>query len=204
MKPSKGQKILDSHGGNNYDMHFVQEKSGYSLYIFMKVQFFFKKGSGGKWTGKEKKDFVRIWARQVSGKWSTNSLISTKAGKKIALKFQFETQIEGWMWDHWELTVEKLKPGDFEVSWVSDGWLMNDSALDSGDIRVVAKGHGQSQRASVHEFGHMLGLDDEYLKGGKHVSDYRSIMNRGEVVYPRHFKKFQGWATWQVKKHKIL
>ena len=120
-----------------------------------------------------------------------------KNNVSIPLEFRFKTKIGGFMWDHWELTVTKIKPGDFKTSSVTNG-IWNNSTLDSEDVVLTPKGHGKKQRGTVHEFGHMLGLADEYKDSSAHKTDYASVMNRGEVIYPRHRKKFADWVSANV------
>jgi hypothetical protein len=73
--------------------------------------------------------------------------------------------------------------------------------LDSEDLNAATKGRGQNQRGAVHEFGHMLGLDDEYQSTSAHKADYPSILNRGETVNARHDDPPR---TWVIKKLKAL
>lgn len=97
------------------------------------------------------------------------------------------------MFDHWEITVTKIKSGSFRTSYVAikSGQVI----LDSEDLTPVSKGAKTPQRGAVHEFGHMLGLDDEYLKGSKHVHDKPSIMHSSEVIRPRHNSTIIKWLN---------
>lgn len=161
----------------------------FELLIKMKVQFFFKSGSGGSWTAQEKIDFMRDWKVAVSSFWSVGNLVSPE-GRRARLVIQIITQDGGWMWDNFEIEVKKIKSGDFAVSWVQP--LLGNSGLDSEDLKHRNKGT-HWQRGAVHEFGHMLGLDDEYTKGHKHNSDKSSIMNQGESLRPRHHRHLAAW-----------
>lgn len=51
------------------------------------------------------------------------------------------------------------------------------------------------QRGAVHEFGHMMGLRDEYPEGNEYEHDYDSIMNSGESLRSRHFSNIQNWIN---------
>lgn len=103
------------------------------------------------------------------------------------------------MADHWEVTVTKVKK--FKVSSVNP--VTGNVTLDSLDLNLTLKNGGQRQRGAVHEFGHMLGLGDEYGKKSKHRKDYRSIMNSGEMVLKRHNSPFMKWLESQIKEHGI-
>jgi hypothetical protein len=76
-------------------------------------------------------------------------------------------------------------------------------SLDSEDLTLVRKGHGQRQRGVVHEFGHMLGINDEYISSSTYKTDYRSIMNRGESVKPRHDAVYMKWLDKKLKENGI-
>ncbi len=50
----------------------------------------------------------------------------------------------------------------------------------------------------AHEFGHLIGMYDEYPEGAAEASRRyanvpKSIMNAGRKVYPRHFEEFANW-----------
>lgn len=60
------------------------------------------------------------------------------------------------------------------------------------------KQNGVPATVRAHEFGHQIGMFDEYPEGAcdaariyTHVPD--SIMNAGSKVYERHFKEFHDW-----------
>lgn len=76
------------------------------------------------------------------------------------------------------------------------------SELDDKDLNLVAKRY-DSQRPAIHEFGHMLGLDDEYIKGSIWIKDKNSVMNNGEVIKGRHLTYFYIWLNKKLAKHRI-
>ncbi len=132
----------------------------FELVLFMKLQFFFEAGSGGKWTDQEPKKFMKDWEIVVKNYWSGRKIHQTKKGKDVSLRLDFRIQEGGWMFDHWEITVVKIASGTFRTSYVNP--KMGNVMLDSEDLSLTPKGHGQSQRGAVHEFGHMIGLLDDY------------------------------------------
>ena len=84
--------------------------------------------------------------------------------------------------------MKKIPPKEFRTSSVSSpifgGTFGGGTAdFDSNDINTVDKAGGQ-QRASVHEAGHMLGLDDEYGDADEEVdhSDIVEDEGGGKVV----------------------
>lgn len=175
-----------------YDLSLYQLPDGnYRLDLSMKLQFFFEDGSGGQWTEKEKIQYVQDWQKCIKSVWDGRSF-SLDNGKKVELNIDFDTQIEGWMADHWELTVDKIKPGFVQTSVTK--FNKGNVYIDSEDLKFFTDG-GPSQRGSVHEFGHMLGLEDEYFEDSPHYKDRPSVMNYGEKIEPRHLEFFKSWVT---------
>ncbi len=103
------------------------------------------------------------------------------------------------MLDHWEITVEKVSA--FAVSSVNP--VMGNVSLDSLDLTLTRKKGGHYQRGAVHEFGHMLGLGDEYHKKNPYHRNYRSLMNSGETLYNRHDIPYMVWLDKQLNNHGV-
>lgn len=195
----KLEELLASDSRDNYDLGLVRSTAGtLTLLAFIKIQFFFEDGKTTKWKSVDKQAFVGNWKRAVKAKWGGRVLKRISGGKVVRLDFRFQTQIDGWMWDHWEVTVQKIPRGGWSRSLVRDG-RVNEALLDSEDLRLVAKAPGQLQRGAVHEFGHMLGLDDEYPKGSVHAADVSSIMHSGEHIVGRHDAAFKKWLNAVLK-----
>jgi hypothetical protein len=56
----------------------------------------------------------------------------------------------------------------------------------------------------AHEFGHQIGMYDEYPEGAcdparKYTNIPSSIMNAGSKVYPRHMKEFHDWFNTKAQ-----
>jgi hypothetical protein len=189
-------------GGVNdaFDLYLAKLANGnYKLIVFMKLQFFFEDGEGGKWTASEKTSFINKWRIAIQTKWGNRLIKTLKSGKTVGIDFRFKTQIGGWMLDHWEITVEKVSK--FAVSSVNP--ITGNVSLDSQDLKLTRKSGNQRQRGAVHEFGHMLGLDDEYHKTSKHHKDYKSVMNSGEMVLKRHNSPHMKWLENKIKANGI-
>jgi hypothetical protein len=185
-----------------YDLTLYELPTGhYELVLFMKVQFFFESGSGGDWTDAEKTKYMKDWEIAVKNAWSGRRIHRTKGGKEVSLRTDFVVQQGGWMLDHWEISVTRIKSGDFRTSYVNPSW--GNVVLDSEDLRLTPKGHGSMQRGVVHEFGHMIGLVDEYPKGHAHAADYSSVMNRGESIRARHGDSMLDWVKRKLKEYGI-
>jgi hypothetical protein len=198
----------DSGVDDAYDMYLARQRTGdYLLIVFMKLQFFFRDGydSNLNWTDNEKIQFVSGWQQAVQNTWGGRTLRQLSNRKRVQLDFRFDIKVGGWMFDHWEITVRKVKKS--RVSSVTQGRGVVE--LDSRDLPPAPKnrdrrtGQLHMQRAVVHEFGHMLGLDDEYENTSPHKNDYPSIMHSGETIYPRHDAVYMGWLSERLAARRI-
>lgn len=105
------------------------------------------------------------------------------------------------MFDHWEIDVVKIKPGAFSTSAVVP--RLGNVKLDSEDLTAIEKRPGTRQVAAAHEFGHMLGLADEYHATDRNNTDGSSIMGPGSTVRNRHLVDPRTWAMSKLKKYGI-
>jgi hypothetical protein len=135
---------------------------------------------------------------------------NAQCNKQVKLKLDFDIQTDGIMFDHWEITVKKVPPGSVFRSFVRPG--MRDVTLTENDngvtVRKVRNSGNFQQITSAHEFGHMIGFDDEYgpLFGGdsgQHNKDYASIMNIGSNVKKRHTMYLLNWINRVLTNKKI-
>jgi hypothetical protein len=173
------------------------------MVVTMVLQFQFSDGDGGSWTSGEKDGFAHAFVDGVVSIWAdkfritTTSTVPVASARDVGVIFDFPYYIDGWHSDDdFELSVTKIPSGGFQVS--SCGYSLGNSDLDSEDIVAVGKGASMPQRGVVHEFGHMLGLRDEYPEANdnrNHLGDLDSIMNAGEVVRKRHYAPFAAWLT---------
>lgn len=184
-----------------YDLKFRRKVSGdYEVIVFMKIQFFFTGSGAHIWTAFEKTQFMKNWEKEIKKAWGGKILKILSTTKKVYLNFEFQIQQGGWMMDHWEITVEKIKPGSFATSYVVPS--RGNVKLDSEDLTSIKKAVGYKQRGAVHEFGHMLGLLDEY-KNSVHVSDTGSVMHSAELIRARHNSTIVKWMNNVLTVNKI-
>jgi hypothetical protein len=179
---------IDSLDINNaFDLALYQLPDGhYELLVFMKLQFFFKDNGPHNWESHEEDQFIEQWRQAVHDVWGNKTIHTLPSGSNITLIFDFHIQKNGWMYDHWEITVTKIADGEFRFSFVEPDW--NNVHLDSEDLSYVGR-----QRGAVHEFGHMIGLPDEY-NNSRHIVDLHSIMHSGETIRDRHYSLFVDWV----------
>lgn len=183
----KSARIETLDINNAFDLRLYQLPDGhYELMVFMKLQFFFKDNHPHIWDTHEEDSFIEQWQQSIHDAWGNKIIHSLPQGNAVTLIFDFHIQKGGWMFDHWEITVTKIAPEEFRVSFVEPDW--NNVHLDSEDLAYVGR-----QRGAIHEFGHMIGLPDEY-HGGQHIVDWKSIMHSGEEIRDRHYGHFADWV----------
>jgi len=194
-----------------YDLTLLKKPDGnYELQLFMKIQFFFKDDGISRWNKLQQQAFITNWESIIRNSWDNIVIRVLSAGETVALKLKFQIQIDGFMLDHWEITVKKVPPGSTFRSYVDTyrGNVMLTENDNNIVIRHVAKKGNYRQTTSVHEFGHMLGLDDEYgpLFGGDkgaHNNDFGSLMNVGSNIRNRHKSSLINWLNDVLSENKI-
>lgn len=170
---------------NAFDISLYRLPDGhYELVVFMKLQFFFKNNHPHTWSNHEEDRFMEQWQKSIHDFWGNRIIHNLPSGKTVKLIFDFHIQNGGWMLDHWEISVTKIASDNYKISFVEP--TLNNVHLDSEDLSYVGR-----QRGAIHEFGHMIGLDDEY--DGKYVIDIKSVMHSGEETRDRHFSHFVDW-----------
>ena len=190
---------------NAYDLKLEQinplsKKCELELSMF--IQFFFTPCKGKKWTQVEKIRYINEWIRVVKEVWENDTFLTSphncsRCSGNIKFKLNFNTQIQGYtISDHWEIVASKTNDKNSSVIAALGRTNLAQDAFSYREFpkknKVVYK-----QRGAVHEFGHMLGLRDEY-KGNidkEILEDYDSIMNSGESLRKRHFSNIQGWIN---------
>lgn len=176
------------------------------LVIRMTLQFQFQNGSGGAWTQGEKEGFAHGFVDSVIAVWTerfritTTSTVPAQNCRNVGVVFEFPYFIDGWHTDDdFELSITKVPTNATEQTSACQ-YSLGNTTLDSNDLTLQHKGSGRSQRDAVHEFGHMLGLRDEYVVANDnphHTGDLDSVMNFGETVRERHYAPFAQWLTVQ-------
>jgi len=137
------------------------------------------------------------------------------------------------------LNITKIPEGKFASSYVThyidaSGNALNQLNthkvnLDSEDMDFTNKGAAERQQGAMHEFGHMIGLDDEYADGTPGVKHNRlyadalgiigyipyplisegttnDIMSAGDTINKQHYVTFlealkviTGMNNWRFK-----
>lgn len=188
-----------------YDMNLYREADGsYTLELDMKVEFNFTEGPDGQtWTEQDKQEFMDDFRRVVEDAWSGHT-ITTDDGQEVTLDINLDLVEEpggffGGIRDavdtseNWNIEVVKIDEGGFNQSYVVPG--QNTGRFDSEDVNPVHKGATDPQVGAAHEFGHMIGLPDEYngSAGPEAQNDTDSIMHTGMDVRDRHLDIMETW-----------
>ncbi|WP_367867096.1 hypothetical protein [Pedobacter sp. WC2423] len=203
--PSANDVAYNSRVTPSFDMLFVQNSSGnYVLIIYMRIRIIYS-DSAEPWKFIDKDLFEKDFKEKINRKWGlygNETLYRLNSKKIISLdfRFSFSRQESYFQNNHWTLSVKKFNKGIWNQSSITSS--LRTGKLDSNDFDFVKKKKNKQQRGAVHEFGHMLGLDDEY-KPGAFVNDFDSIMNVGEVVRLRHRSVFIQWMQKVLREKKI-
>jgi len=188
-----------------YDMQLYREPDGsYTLEMDMKIEFDFTEGPDGQtWTAQEKEQFMADYRAAIEGAWDGHT-ITTDDGREVTLDVNLDLAEErsgilGVMRDamdtseNWNIEVVKIDKGGFNQSYVVPS--QNTGRFDSEDVNPIAKGATDPQVGAAHEFGHMIGLPDEYngSAGPEAARDTDSIMHTGMDVRERHLDIMESW-----------
>lgn len=171
------------------------------------------------WTKDEKTAFMTEMRRLIFWTWSfqhkiiTASVVPQVTEYAVRVDVRLTESMSTFSHSHWNLDVTKVDDwSSSSVAGDGGGFAWNGRGyFDSQDVVYANKLGGRTkQRAAVHEFGHMLGLRDEYLNDKGQVednpnwtTDIQSVMNGGEQVRDRHYAMFADWITKQHAKMQI-
>jgi hypothetical protein len=186
------------------------------LVIGMTLQFQFEDADNGlKWFVSEQRKFADGSVAAIKSVWDDKWRITTTSTaphrrlRDVGVLFALKTYHDGWHSDDdFEIAVKKVPAGTADEGVTQ--YRKGNASMNSTALEPVRRGGRMTQRAVVHEFGHMLGLNDEYdtqpgfidklvmTPNRNWLSDQDSIMNAGERVRPRHYVPFATWLTQQL------
>jgi hypothetical protein len=104
---------------------------------------------------------------------------------------------------HWRIDVYKGKAPKKGV-YVERGIYSDGQWQLDGLQKAIPSGGTAPRETNVHEFGHLLGLADEYPDSDKgirfYLNDTKSLMHLGDEVKPRHYVFFADWISRNLRK----
>jgi hypothetical protein len=202
-----------------YDLYLYPEVGSSDravLVVYTTVQFIFVDGKSSSgtaltWAAGEQKPYAQKFVDTIFDVWDDRHRLKDTSGnaqwKDIGVVFEVDYWVGGWVAsEHWELQVVKVDGWHTSFIWPRK----NTGEMDNLDldmtIKVPATGTTAAiaQRPAAHEFGHCLGLKDEYVDPeGRHnphwTTDRESILASGEKVRERHYAPFAQWVTQQFE-----
>ena len=167
-----------------YDMSVFAEADGsYTAAVKTRVEYAFRDSEAASWTEESRTRFVDAFEGRIESTWDGHVLGRAPDGGEIRLDIDIDSRLAG-TGEQWTANVTAITPGSFDRSAIFPG--LKTAKLDSEDVTPVSKGAPERQTGAAHEFGHMIGLVDEYLPGAADIDDRTSIMHSGDTVRPRH------------------
>lgn len=163
-----------------------------------------------KWTPEEKAHFMETTQKQIMEAWNKGDNL-IKADPPLPHVPHIVVVFDVSPYDHEEKHVPSVAWIKLKVVKVLENDDVQSSVethtpyglLDSNDTQYRTPGTSAVvQRPVVHEFGHMLGLGDEYPRTPGGVvenqwwrDDEDSVMHLGEEIRPRHLTPFAAWLS---------
>jgi hypothetical protein len=209
-----------------YDLGLYHEagKTGRGVLVVKTIlNFKFKDGKSQAgatltWSGTEKSTFMSGVKTALTDKWSDKYRLTTLSTvpsiKDVGVLFDVDCRMDMSVFSHSHWNLNIVKTDKFERSFVCGGggsFITNgEVSLDSMDLDW--KWGVNSQRAIVHEYGHVLGYRDEYLDSETNkpqdnphwLTDNTSAMNCGEAIRPRHYTLLTSWLNKKFETHARL
>lgn len=213
-RPKIFEKALGGPGGvgkfhlHLFDMGTINNKHVGRLIVSMFLQFDF---DGFKnITQQQKQSYASQVKHNILRKWQKNNWKLIPQGKtsnvpydEIRVDFAILVAIEGWHWDDFEITIHNGN-GRAYVQPIGNMHLYS----GDNDHKIV-----MGRCVAAHEFGHCLGLEDEYIESHQkidtdatwwrifhcfiHGAPYRwdenSMMRSNHEVRLRHYWQFAQW-----------
>lgn len=200
-----------------YDLRLYREpEGGYTLEMNMKIDFKFIDpeedtvhttptgiesdfgrtfgSSADPWTPQGKQEFMSGFSQAIDDTWNGHT-IATHNGQEVKLAINLDIEEDvGDRGENWNIDVVKILEGTLGPSWVDP--TSNGGSFDNEDVKPFVRSTGEVQVAAAHEFGHMLGLPDEYNgnAGPEAREDNASVLHLGMEVRDRHFVHLSGWV----------
>ncbi|MCX2743012.1 DUF4157 domain-containing protein [Mangrovivirga sp. M17] len=172
-------------------------------------------GQSKTWTDSEKESWKAKFVKLIEGRWGGKYHFINPNLPGITVYTDVEIEESNTNW-HYQLNVTKIPENGFKGSSISHYTDSSGNALgqknkhygtlDSEDLKFTDKGAAEKQVGAVHEFGHMIGLGDEYNDGksgithaamvktalGQTLTEGKNndIMSAGNSIEKQHYVTF--------------
>ena len=227
--PKLGNDLRDAyHLRDAYDLRLYREPNDdYTLELHMDVEFaFISDSASAEPSEREKMAFINEFIRDVERVWDGHS-IPNEDGEQIRLDIRLDGRIRDQPLSELQENLRERNPfrgsnfivevhADKDMSdHTAENWLNYVTKVEgmvslTGDATEPLTRRGEldgrtvitRQNVAAHEFGHMIGLEDEYASemnprfGHDHPSadEHHSIMNNGNFVEDRHLRILEDWV----------
>lgn len=156
------------------------------------------------WTYKEQLAFHTKVDRQIWSSWSYRVTLGVsgkhwmvtrfgRSGLSINFDTRWRTNKQTAQWNIRAIKTTRSVDDARSAVWFGDRAC--DLYANDTDPRGAGNDAGESRNGFVtppHEFGHMIGLPDEYVADSPDLSDTDSIMNIGRYIRARHMVEILG------------
>jgi hypothetical protein len=165
------------------------------------------KGNKLTWTDSDKTAWMADYKKLVEAGWSEKHRIQLTtphtfdAMDDVGVVVEVDNRIGiSTVTNHYSWELKVTKADQWADTSTQQSFLAHTVNLDSLDLSPDSfsdAGTTYTQRAAIHEFGHMLGHRDEYPSAKENLNwktDYPSIMYHGETIRDRHYALFTAWV----------
>jgi hypothetical protein len=208
----RGTQATDCYDLELFENHVDATKLVLIVTVIISLDF---QDDNGNWTKDEKEKFILGVKNDCSAAWTNKYAIGRAAGPVITEASEAQRPLVGnlarvvisvepnddmHIMEHklWRIDVFKAKAPKkgvyVERAIYTDGQWEKD-----GLQKAIPFGGTAPRETVVHEFGHLLGLADEYPLSDKgikfYLNDTKSLMHLGDEVKPRHYVFFADWIS---------
>lgn len=170
--PPTGRGLFDASLNPNNGRLEILSKIKFDFIDGTAADFAGHAGESPAWTDAEKTTWKNSFIALIEGRWGGkyHFVHPDLPGEQVYVDVEVEEANSGW---HYEANITKIPKGETAGSSVQRKAVRNpeelEATLDSEDLvwreRTDDEGNKQNQKGAVHEYGHMIGLDDEYMLG---------------------------------------
>jgi hypothetical protein len=211
----KGTQATDCYDLELFENHVDATKLVLLVTVIISFDF---QDDNGNWTKDEKEKFMLGVKNDCSAAWTNKYAIERAGGAvrgpvitedgevrplvgnlaRVVISVEPNDDMHIVEHKHWRIYVYKGKAPKKGV-YVERG-IYSDGQWEKDGLQKAIPPRGTAPRETVvHEFGHLLGLADEYPWSDKGIqfypNDTKSLMHVGDEIKPRHYVFFADWIS---------